>query len=348
MKRANSLLILIFAALALLYGCTSENGGGEDLVADSVTLITSIGGSGDNGYNDLVLAGAMRFYQRNSDVHFSLRKPGDLAEARAILDAWLKDTSARTGRSLLILASDDYLPLLEGREPKLNERQRILLFECPEGHRAAGVSTFRICRYGASWLSGAVAAESPEAHIVAANHAAGLMEDAVAGFRDAYSEVAGKTAEIHYLAEDETGFNMPNKAYDLVKDIREAFIFPLAGGSNSGIYKYSREEEFTLQLVAGMDVDCSEYSTRVPFSLVIHIDNVIYSLLSGWLSSGEIPAHSDYTLSDSEAVELLANPLFFERAEAFVEYYAGEDYWQKRIDSFFETAKKRELEYYGK
>lgn len=348
MKRANSLLILIFAALALLYGCTSENGGGEDLAADSVTLITSIGGSGDNGYNDLVLAGAMRFYQRNSDVHFSLRKPGDLAEARAILDAWLKDTSARTGRSLLILASDDYLPLLEGREPKLNEHQRILLFECPEGHRAAGVSTFRICRYGASWLSGAVAAESPEAHIVAANHAAGLMEDAVAGFRDAYSEVAGKTAEIHYLAEDETGFNMPNKAYDLVKDIREAFIFPLAGGSNSGIYKYSREEEFTLQLVAGMDVDCSEYSTRVPFSLVIHIDNVIYSLLSGWLSSGEIPAHSDYTLSDSEAVELVANPLFFERAEAFVEYYAGEDYWQKRIDSFFETAKKRELEYYGK
>lgn len=348
MKRANSLLILIFAALALLYGCTSENGGGEDLAADSVTLITSIGGSGDNGYNDLVLAGAIRFYQRNSDVHFSLRKPGDLAEARAILDAWLKDTSARTGRSLLILASDDYLPLLEGREPKLNERQRILLFECPEGHRAAGVSSFRICRYGASWLSGAVAAESPEAHIVAANHAAGLMEDAVAGFRDAYSEVAGKTAEIHYLAEDETGFNMPNKAYDLVKDIREAFIFPLAGGSNSGIYKYSREEEFTLQLVAGMDVDCSEYSTRVPFSLVIHIDNVIYSLLSGWLSSGEIPAHSDYTLSDSEAVELLANPLFFERAEAFVEYYAGEDYWQKRIDSFFETAKKRELEYYGK
>lgn len=348
MKRANSLLILIFAALALLYGCTSEKGAGEDLAADSVTLITSIGGSGDNGYNDLVLAGTMRFYQRNSDVHFSLRKPGDLAEARAILDAWLKDTSARTGRSLLILASDDYLPLLEGREPKLNERQRILLFECPEGHRAAGVSTFRICRYGASWLSGAVAAESPEAHIVAANHAAGLMEDAVAGFRDAYSEVAGKTAEIHYLAEDETGFNMPNKAYDLVKDIREAFIFPLAGGSNSGIYKYSREEEFTLQLVAGMDVDCSEYSTRVPFSLVIHIDNVIYGLLSVWLSSGEIPAHSDYTLSDSEAVELLANPLFFERAEAFVEYYAGEDYWQKRIDSFFETAKKRELEYYGK
>lgn len=348
MKRANSLLILILAGLALLYGCTSEKGAGEDLAADSVTLITSIGGSGDNGYNDLVLAGAMRFYQRNSDVHFSLRKPGDLAEARAILDAWLKDTSARTGRSLLILASDDYLPLLEGREPKLNERQRILLFECPEGHRAAGVSTFRICRYGASWLSGAVAAESPEAHIVAANHAAGLMEDAVAGFRDAYSEVAGKTAEIHYLAEDETGFNMPNKAYDLVKDIREAFIFPLAGGSNSGIYKYSREEEFSLQLVAGMDVDCSEYSTRVPFSLVIHIDNVIYGLLSVWLSSGEIPAHSDYTLSDSEAVELLANPLFFERAEAFVEYYAGEDYWQKRIDSFFETAKKRELEYYGK
>lgn len=335
--------------LAALTACSDDGGRGGSAPAapaHSVTLVTSTGGTGDNGYNDLVLAGAMRFYRDNADVTFSLQRPRDEAEARAILDRWAAATAGQPGESLIILASDTYRSLISAGM-SLNDNQRILLFECGgEAAFPSNVSTFRICRYGASYLSGATAAESPEAHIVAATDSEGLMRDALTGFSDGYRDASGRDAEVHFLSDGEAGFSMPNKAYELAAGWDEVFVFPLAGGSNSGLYKYTREDEFTLQLLAGMDVDCSDYSTRVPFSLLVHIDGVVYRMLDTWLRDGALPRHTDYTLADRDAIEVKANPLFLDRVNVFLDYYSEPDYWQKRIADSYEAARQKEVKYY--
>ena len=73
---------------------------------------------------------------------------------------------------------------------------------------------------------------------------------------------------------------MPDSAYRWASKMDELFVYPLAGGSNNGIYKSSRDMLFSTMLVAGMDVDCSAFSGRIPFSMVIHIDRIIENYLT--------------------------------------------------------------------
>ena len=97
-----------------------------------------------------------------------------------------------------------------------------------------------------------------------------------------------------------------------------------------------------------MDVDCADYSTRVPFSLVVHIDRLVRNLLDGWKTEGRLPGHSDYRLSDKEAIEIVTNPLFLKRVDIFRDYYADNDYWDRRLDRFLDVALEKERVYYGK
>lgn len=54
-------------------------------------------------------------------------------------------------------------------------------------------------------------------------------------------------------------------------------------------YKSSRDMLFSTMLVAGMDVDCSAFSGRIPFSVVIHIDRIIENYLTDWIAGKDIP-----------------------------------------------------------
>lgn len=72
------------------------------------------------------------------------------------------------------------------------------------------------------------------------------LQPAIEGFIQGYAQAEGKAATVTYLADDITGFNAPEKAYAAMTRLSwDAFVFPLAGGSASGIYKYVREEMFS-------------------------------------------------------------------------------------------------------
>lgn len=345
----NTDLIIVGAmALSFLAGCREENGScfPDSSKGDSVTLVASIAGNGDNGYNDLVLAGVIRFYNSHGDVKVSLLNPGSTEEAEVIYQDWKEATSGQSEKSVIIFASDDYKEMILNSSTPLDANQRAIFFENHESNVPENVTTFCISRYGVSYLAGAMAAESNEAHVVAAFENDGIIHEALTGFYDGYLDAGGKNVIVDYLAEDESGYAMPNKAYSLAADIDQAFIFPIAGGSNNGIYKYSRDNMFSLQLVAGMDVDCSDYTTRVPFSILVHIDNVIYNLLDQWYAEGKLPVHIDYGFLDKEAVELVVNPHFLERVFIFEDYYGEENYWFGRYGKYKDMALQKEMEHY--
>ena len=341
------LTLWTMAALVLPWSSCNEEDDGQptDTVPrPSVTLVTSIGGMGDNGYNDLILGSVMDFAQRQ-DVALSIVSPRDMEEARAVLSAY-GDSPADGHRSLLILGSSDFAPLLENSLPALKQHRNILLLESDREELPEGVHTFSLRRYGAAFLCGLMAAECPEACVIAACPDEPTIQPAIEGFTQGYAQGSGRKATVAYLADDISGFNSTEEAYAVTKDLPwNAFIFPLAGGSASGIYKYVREDLFTGMLVAGMDVDCSAYSTRTPFSLTVDIDRVLSRWLDDWLQGKDVASHMEYGMVEGY-VNVTVNPDFFDNCLVWEDYYDHPDYWQNTYNKSYASALEAERKYY--
>lgn len=112
----------------------------------ALTLITSTGGMGDNGYNDLILDGIMGFVTKNN-VALSIVSPKDRQEAQTAVKNWHNDNTTGN-KSLLILASNEYESLLDGNLLKPEASKSVLLFESEKEDLPDNVFTFSIRRYG--------------------------------------------------------------------------------------------------------------------------------------------------------------------------------------------------------
>ena len=218
-----------------LYSCSGdgEADGGAASGLPSVTVVTSVGGMGDMGYNDLILDGVMRFYDKGG-VRMSLVQPTGMEQAGQALDAWVEETRGG-GRSLLVLADDGYGELLRRRDVALATNQSILLFESGGDSLPAGVTTFSIDRYGAAWLAGSMCREHPSATVIAAMPGNSTLQRAIDGFTDGYTAGGGSAPEVLYLSDGEEGFAMADSAYRLASRLERTVILPLAGGSNGGL-----------------------------------------------------------------------------------------------------------------
>lgn len=312
----------------------------EERVEAAVTVVCSINGPGDNGYNDSALRGIVNFGQRTG-TQLSLLHPADNDEAVGMIEQW-KRSSAGTQPRLLVLAGSDYENVVRQHCTGLAANQRVLFFE-GGGELPERVSTFSICRSGAAYLAGCMAQGCPEAYIVKACPGDMVVDEAAEAFAKGYTRYSGGSAlEVHTLAEDHSGYAMPDSTYRMMAGIDAAsmdsrFIFPLAGGSNNGIYKYSREETFTLMLVCGMDTDCSAYSDRVPFSMVIDMEQVLDSLLTQWKETGELAARTVYGMRDG-VIDIVMSRLFYENIDIWEDFYENPLYWNNLYDKHKEEA----------
>lgn len=78
------------------------------------------------------------------------------------------------------------------------------------------------------------------------------------------------------------------------------YIFPVAGGSNAGIYRYSRENEDS-PFLAGMDIDQSGLSNKITGSVIKEIDRLIFEYLMEWSTTGTMPKAQLYGLESGYA-----------------------------------------------
>ena len=339
MLRISIVLICISAALS---SCSSSEDKAVDAKEARLTVITSISGLGDMGYNDQILSGTMHFYEAN-DVSMNLIRPNDTEEVRQVLQKWQTETK-NYEKSLLVLTGSEYENVLAESNVQLEDNQQILIFETQNQNLPERVSSFYINRYGASYLAGCMAKEHEAATIIAAMPGSPTLEAAIAGFSDAYHTHSQQEAEVIYLADDESGFNMADKAYQTMGDIYNAFVFPLAGGSNIGIYKYSRETSLYLPLVVGMDADQSMQSSRIPFSMVIHIDQVVEQYLTDWLNGIPLEKHQTFGL-ESGIIDITLSPVFYQNMEIWEDYYEDDNYWENAYQNYKAEAIRKEEAY---
>ena len=338
--------------MAVLSSCSDRDGDTAETFNESlsVTLVTSLNGAGDNGYNDLILSGVLRFYQEQENVNLSLVWPHNIEEAESFLASWMEKES--DVRELLILGSNDYELMVREKDVELDEQKTILLFE---SEAIPNVNTIRIQRYGVSYLVGCIVAPEGCATIIAAMPDEPILMDAISGFSDGFNAYYNEDnvedsyyfstgLDTIYLANDYTGYAMPDSTYRLVNEINNGFIYPLAGGSNNGIYKSIRDNHFALTMAIGMDADCSAHGKSIPFSVIIRTDKLIEDYLTMWVDGKELPSHSSYGLKDGYT-DIVISPYFYDMNMQWKPYYEKENYWEDAYYKYKEEAIEKESEY---
>lgn len=301
------LIAVIFFVVTLLCSCSKYEPVHDPVTGKQVRVMFSPGGIGDMGYNDLILAGFQRLRKDRGDVGMVFLMPDSLPQARRILTGWLD--GAGTGKDeLFVLASSDYESMLSevleargGAGLSDNRQKQILLMESSNPD-SLPVHTLRISIYGASYLAGISAAEecgSSPALVMAANPHDKPVLSAVEGFIDGWTSACDSRIDTVCMATDWTGFIKYEEAYSSMGEWSKkyGFVFPVAGGTNNGIYKYLRENPSRMK-TAGMDVDQSYLCSDIIGSVLKHIDRLVYDTVSEWIDTGDIQAKPCSGLAD--------------------------------------------------
>ncbi|MDO4164336.1 MAG: hypothetical protein Q4D56_08110 [Bacteroides sp.] len=267
----------------------------------AVEVVFSPNGFGDLCYNDNILYGLQCSYEE-LDFDLTFFVPEDVATGMERYADWLAaDLDAGVEKSLFIFASSEYEESFRSASLPTDDRKEILLFETAD--TIPGAYTFRLGMYGISYAIGGERATAdtllfgslPNVAIVAANSADRVVRSAVEGFADGYLSYGGEVCDIFYLSDDISGgYNQVEEAYQLCSQLADegyTFVFPVVGGSNMGIYRYSREN---FMVVTGMDGDMSAYTYSMLTSLVKRIDLALADFLRQWSKGEEVAQHQDF------------------------------------------------------
>ena len=311
-------ILIMFSAFSILFsGC--EKAGSVDFSTRHIEVVFSPEGVGDQGYNDKILYGLQQAAVKHGltlGIHIPLVKE----QAVDIYQEWLdREYDENCERALFIFSGSEYEEILDGLMFPEDPRKDVLMFETDRQHE--GIYTFNIGCYGASYLAGALSVFNDEyqeqkALIIAANPHDRNISRTVDGYRDGYLVAGGECCDVIYLSEDyDKGYNMQEEAYQICMQNfgNYLYYFSVAGASNKGVYRFSREY---CDFVVGMDSDMSLFSTFIGMSVVKHIDRAINDIIESLLKNRDIPYHQNFTYS-SGYEELVCDEVYSE------EYFPG-------------------------
>lgn len=300
----NFLFLIVFLCAA----CSNDSDT-EELSSDKfhVDILFSTSGLGDSGYNDAILYGIQ---QASKKYNFKLNfhQPKTVEAGWKFYQEWQDETDDGIKR-LFIFASSDYENKLREHIPMKKENMDVLFFESERP--IENIASFRLNMYGASYYVGKLAGRIVNsAASLMANPYDALITESEKGFRAGFTSENDNEYEVFYLAKaNNEGYNLPDKAYRVSYDIfqKHTFVWPLAGGSNSGVFRYTREYPKSI-FTAGVDSDMSSFSNSIICSLVKRMDLVLENYLHSWINGEQLPEFVVYGLdTDYIQVNISAN-----------------------------------------
>lgn len=336
--------LLLIAVMAFSNSCSKDEGV-QDVSLDGkgkVSLLASVNGLGDNGYNDGIANGVMSFCNATK-TNLSILRPEKQDEAKRMFDNWVATEGVQDSSILII--NNAYESFITPQSiVGLGTGCQIFVLDGLQESYPDGVSNVRICRYGASYLAGAMS-QKFDALLMLAMPNYPILEEAKEGFLAGYNKYKeqGRKDEIVYIADDESGFANPDSAHHLLSEkAYDQMIFPLLGGSVSGVVNYLNYDVFAMPLMIGMDIDQSNQCSRVPFSLVIHTDNIVQNLLAKWKSGEDWASLKVCDLANSY-VEIILNADFQKYLNIWDDRYEDDIfsiYYEKYLPEALEAENK--------
>lgn len=330
-------LLIGIIALFLCTACTEQDGT-EELPSKcyEVDVLFSPSGLGDSGYNDIILYGIQQTQMKHG-YGLTMHLTDSVEKGWSIYQQWLAEGASEDTLRMFIFAGNDYEALLRQSPPEVMEGSKVVLFETDS--LIPNVYTFSLETYGAAYCIGKMASEiAYSAGVLAANPVDPNLKHCIDGFRDGYTQ-GNPMADfaVHYLAEEQgMGYDMVDRAYQLSYELYQwhSFVFPIAGRSNMGVWRYLREYPGRVYS-AGIDGDMSKFSYQIIASLVKRLDLAIEELIAAWLY-GELANENVRYGLDTEFVEVAV-------AGEYKEFFAP------LIEGLEQVAIEKEREYvYGK
>lgn len=296
----------------------------------SVKLLLPTNGLGDMSFSDDIMRGVLQA-QKEKGFLFYYHVPSDNKDAEEKLKAWQEDNSADC--SLIILGSNEYENLARNIVSE-GEKNTYLLIEASS--RNFNIPVFRFSGYGVSFLAGVAAYIQTVAETAAylgGQQGHSYIEECYTGFRDGYLYAGGKAVVAVYLSDAPDGFSMAQRAWQLADSLYQkySFIYPVAGGSNSGVYRWLRNNQDQAKYAAGVDVDQSIYSDHIIGSMIKKVGKSLEDYIHLWMEGEEIPQWNLFDLQSGYTYFQIAKPY--------------EDNLKEALRLFEIIAKEKELEY---
>jgi basic membrane protein A len=317
-NRVKSTTPVIVLVILCLVGCGEES----DPRLDVKVISTTNAGIGDLSFVDEVFKG-LNLAALQCDFYTEVLEPESVEEASEKLDEWLTERQ-RLDRVLIITIGFEYVTMIEDRTCLYNERKILHLDQNLTDCQDLKSVTFRT--YASSFLAGVAAMEVSTRKTAAALGGMNLppVNEYMDGFEAGVEYAGGTITYTGYIADDPSGFNDPDEAKRLAKQIYADadVIIPVAGGSSIGVIdaaKQMLEEDDEIRYAIGIDTDQSFLGIQVVIgSSTKNLSKVTSSTVLDY-------AHDEFTSGpanlgmDQDGSDFVPNQFFADQYEEAVE-----------------------------
>ncbi len=281
-------IVLLF--LLGLWSCTKE----EVLLFKpdfEVFVLLPAEGLGDRSFADVVYEGVEA---ATSDFNFKVNYI--IPDNQEAGDAWIARIPGLQGETpgpyLIILAGNQYVEAVNQLERELNGHKVLLLAGI--ANERDDLASMVYHTYAPSYIAGYISAQLvPNCRAaVVEGFDAPFLKEYSHGFKDGVTDAGGTVGPTRFLSDGFSGFEMPDSAYKMTREIlpEHDLLFALAAGSNFGIINAARD--FPEQrYVVGVDSDQSWMGLNVVTGSVIKlfgedIHDIIHQFSRGNFTQG--------------------------------------------------------------
>ena len=295
----------------LLLSCTKE--GDTVYVVDEIEkdsrpivwFVSKQGSLGDNGYVDAIYRGVVKGANECGMMLSLAELPTDETKIEFALNYMLEymQNEGQARKALVVIANDNLEPLLHKFSDELLNADKVDFLLTETSDLTLPIYSIRMPQYGVYYQAGMLVSQGlPEVDsvlVVNANPDESNIRDMSRGFalglRDGNADIF---VEDTYLSQTSGGYDMADYAYRMSYGIEGKYglVLPLCGGTCQGFYRYNRENPDQFYTL-GVDSDMQRYSSRVPFSIVKHMDDAVERWIVEWSKGTELPKHQTLGLS---------------------------------------------------
>lgn len=306
-KRIIVLLTLSLMVASLYFSACGEDSDNKSDSPLRVYLMLPFAGLGDRSFADGAYEGLVHA-SLDMNIYKKAFKASTTEEAREELFTLID--SPKIGREMIIAVGYDYTSLLEEAECDYGGRPVVFLdssLDYCENLKSVVYSTF-----APSFLAGVAAMEVSQ--MKAAGAIGGMdippVNTFIRGFQAGVEWAGGRYIGTAYVSEEVNGFWSPATAQTIAETMyREAdIVFPVAGGSNSGVFEAAKNGENRYAL--GVDSDQSYLGKGIIIgSVVKRLDVSVYEAIREVAQGSFTPGTFDVGLEEQET-EFLVNEVF--------------------------------------
>ena len=279
----------------------------------SILAVFAPNGLGDKSYNDNIYRSLREIAKEQENVAIESYTPVDMDDAKGVVQRWIEEGKAAAvknfvSKRMLLLTDASFYEILRDNESLRNSGNDAILWLDSSNPDSMNVYSRYISLYGVSYLAGQIVhgLGVQKASAVLANPNIEALSQSLAGFSDGFRSAGGKfdSTDVHYLSNNISGgFDESDSLYRLsyrLDSLGYGFVFPMAGGSNAGLLRYTREQADTnMFLTCGVDVDQQDYSQNVAFSIVKRMDLIVKNFIGEWMDDMEMDLSETYSILDN-------------------------------------------------